>query len=131
VLHDYFRASSVAAVQARMNVDDDSPLTAFDGEDLKNLDPTSVLGQFVRRAGHQGDTDIGTDLIWPADPTEWEGPWVVVLDDETRDTLAGITTDELPALAQPDIVLEPAQRLVALAARARDAGEPLFCWISL
>jgi hypothetical protein len=124
LLHDYFRAPSAEAVRARMDGDDGSPLAGFDGEDLKNLDPALLL---PRLAGPAAEHGAGTDLIWPEDPTEWDGPWVVAVDDRTRDALAGITADQVA----DEELREPARRLIALAGRARAAGDGLFCWMSL
>jgi hypothetical protein len=145
LLADYFRAPSVAAAQQQLTEQDGgSPLGVFDGENLKNLDPTVILGQFVALAtGRPYSVDlIATNLIWE-DPSS-EGPWVTVFDDRVRDTLAGISADRLPALAEQWATIEEfhgqvepphlravAEQLMALASRAREAGEPLFCWMSL
>ena len=145
MLTDYFRAPSVAAAQQQFTAHDGaSPLDAFDGADLKNLDPTLILGQFVALATDRPfSVDlIETNLIWEGPSSE--GPWVIVFDDQVRDTLAGVSADRLPALTEQWATIEEfhgqiepphlravAEQLMALASRAREAGEPLFCWLSL
>ncbi|MFH8379328.1 hypothetical protein ACH4E7_00035 [Kitasatospora sp. NPDC018058] len=71
------------------------------------------------------------------------GPWVTELDDATRDALAGVPDARVPeavaqwALAEewggadPADLLPLAEELIALARRARTAGERLYCWICL
>jgi hypothetical protein len=69
---------------------------------------------------------------------------VVVLDDQTRDTLAGLPADRLPGVAArwagikefhggagPARLQTVIEALIELAGRARAAGEPLFCHMSL
>ena len=155
VLTDYFRAPSVAAVQEEMTRRDGGPLfcagtgPAFDGVELKHVDPSVVLGQLVAFAtGTAWDPDLVKDrLIWPEGgehDTEYQGPWVVVIDDRTRDTLAGVPAqrmtdlvrrwagiEEWDGLADADNLPETVEQLTALAARARDSGESLYCWMSV
>ncbi|MEV7600412.1 hypothetical protein AB0O91_23860 [Kitasatospora sp. NPDC089797] len=71
------------------------------------------------------------------------GPWVTELDDATRDALADAADDRIPEAvrrwaeaeewggADPADLLPSAEQLVALARRARAAGERLYCWICL
>ncbi|WP_433385055.1 hypothetical protein ACQPZX_06390 [Actinoplanes sp. CA-142083] len=133
-LYDYFRAPTVDAVRQRMDADSSSPLPAFDGDDFKSMDPSVVLGELVAVATGQpwSTTLVGDSLIWPADPAEHEGPWVTVLGDEARDTLAAIPASRFAELAAQwagtgDVI----ERIVALAGRARDNDESLFCWMAL
>jgi hypothetical protein len=156
VLTDYFRAPSVAAVQEQMAqrdggplVSEDSQSSAFDGVELKGVDPAVTLG---RLAAFAMDTAYSSDLfedrlIWPEggeQDTEHLGPWVVALDDRTRDTLAGVPAQRVPDLAERWAAIEEfrgvitvdglrsaVEQLTALAGRARDSGESLYCWISL
>jgi hypothetical protein len=74
VLTDYFRAPSVAAVLEQMAERDGGPLvsegsesSAFDGVELKSIDPPVALGRLVAFAM---DRDYSSDLvndrlIWP------------------------------------------------------------------
>ena len=84
--------------------------------------------------GPQGPED--EDDLWAT------GPWVSVLDDAVRDSLAADDTDlarvvaewtraeELVGWAVED--LRPlAEELIGLARRARDRGERLYCWVCL
>ncbi|MEU8241258.1 hypothetical protein AB0C07_23685 [Actinoplanes missouriensis] len=151
VLYDYFRAPSVAAVRAHMDENEaDSPLLGdFDGLALKTIDPSVILGQLVAFAmGREWGTDLVDDrLAWPEngeqDP-EHEGPWVTVLDDRVRDVLAGIAADRVPELAErwaaveefggfadADYLREVITDFTALATRAREQGESLYCWMTL
>jgi hypothetical protein len=139
LLADYFRAPDVAAAQEHLTDHDGaSPLDTFDGADLKNLDPTMHLSRLLAlMTGRPYSLDLAvSNLVWEHPSSE--GPWVVVFDDEVRDTLAGIPAGRLPDLAaqwaaalEAHDLLGPAQQLTGLATRARDAGEPLFCWMAL
>lgn len=151
VLFDYFRASGEAEVRRHMDENDAfSPVPAtFDGIELKTIDPSVILGQLVAFAiGQEWSTDLVDErLIWPEggeqDVTH-QGPWVSVLDDVTRDTLAGIpaecvpdlaerwaTVEEFGGFADPEFLRDVVADLAALAARAREHGESLYCWMSL
>ena len=143
-LFDYFRAPAVDAVRQQMDADATRPLATFDGADIKNIDPTVVLGQLIAFATGRPWTPslAGDTLIWPADPSDHEGPWVVVLADETRDALATIPAAQIPDLAErwatidelttdPDALRPVIERFTALAAQARDHHESLFCWMAL
>jgi hypothetical protein len=61
---------------------------------------------------------------------------VVVLDDQTRDTPAGLAArwagiEEFHGDADPARLRTVVEALIELAGRARAAGEPLFCHMSL
>jgi hypothetical protein len=151
VLFDYFRAPGEAEVRRHMDENDAfSPVPApFDGIELKTIDPGVILGQLVGFAtGQQWSTDLVDDrLIWPEggeQDTEHEGPWVTVLDNRTRDVLAGIPSDRVPELAEQwsaveefggfadqEFLREVVAGFTALATRAREHGESLYCWICL
>jgi hypothetical protein len=156
VLTDYFRAPGVAAVQEQMAARDGGPLvsqdsqsSAFDGVELKGIDPAVTLGRlvaFVMDTTYSSEL-VNDRLIWPEggeQDTEHMGPWVVILDDQTRDTLAGVAAQRVPDLAERwteieefggmftvDGLRSSVEQLTALARRARDSGESLYCWISL
>ncbi|MFG2109946.1 hypothetical protein [Micromonospora chersina] len=130
VLYDYFRAADDAAAVRLMDELDGGPVAvsgdgpAVDAIDLKGIDPAVVLGQlvsFVRGADWRVDT-IVSGLLWSGD--EQEGPRLVSIDCATRDTLASIDDAQVPGLP----VIE---QIAALARRARDAGENLYCWCCL
>jgi hypothetical protein len=156
VLYDYFRAPSVAVVRRELAERDSRPLvvaspesSGFDGAELKGVAYAVVLGQLIAFATDQPWSPelIGDRLIWPEDgeqDAQYDGPWVVVLDDQVRDTLAGIPPQRLSELAEHRPGLAPftgaaspadlrsaADVLVGLAARARTAGESLYCWMGL
>ena len=151
VLFDYFRAPGEAEVRQHLDENDAfSPVPAtFDGIELKTIDPAVILGQLVGFViGRQWSTELVNDrLIWPVDgeqDTAHEGPWVSVLDNRTRDVLADIPADRVPELAEqwstveefggfadPEFLRDVVADFTALAARARENGESLYCWISL
>ncbi|MFD8701204.1 hypothetical protein ACFV1W_01095 [Kitasatospora sp. NPDC059648] len=130
---------------------------AFDGVMAKGVDPAVLLGQFVAairaepwRADLVGQKPVwpttappGRDGPWDEDDPWASGPWVVELDDAARDALAEARDDRIPAAvarwaeaeewggADPAQLLPLAEGLIALARRARTAGERLYCWICL
>ncbi|GLW29420.1 hypothetical protein [Actinoplanes regularis] len=151
VLYDYFRAPSVAEVRRHMDENDASspvPVT-YDGIELKAIDPDVVLGKLVAFAiGQEWSLDLVNErLIWPEngeqDP-EFEGPWASRLEDRARDVLADIPADRVSELAtrwaaveefhgygDPEFLREVVADFIALAARAREHGESLYCWSCL
>ncbi|MFF0411840.1 hypothetical protein ACFYUY_15520 [Kitasatospora sp. NPDC004745] len=156
VLTDYFRAPDAAAVVRELErTDGGSP--EFDGVRAKRIDPTVLLGQLVAavrqepwRAGLVTETPVWptAPLPGPGGPADeddpWAtGPWVTELGDDVRDALAGAGDERLPPAvavwavaeewggADPAELLPVAEELVALAGRARAAGERLYCWICL
>ena len=153
VLYDYFRAPSVTAVLQQMELREGGPLVsaddaAFDGVELKGIDPPVALGQLIGFVTDRPwDASLVSDrLIWPAGDAadEHMGPWVVALDDPARDALAGIPAERVPALAERWARIEefgglvPAADLgavladlIGLAGRARRESDSLFCWICL
>jgi hypothetical protein len=156
VMYDYFRAPSVAAVQEQMVLLDGGPLvregsesSPFDGVELKLVDQAVALARLI---GFVTDEPLTTGLvndrlIWPEggeQDTEYMGPWVALLTGRSRDVLAGIPAQRIPEFAQrwagieefsgfapADFLASVVESLGALARRACDAGESLYCWISL
>jgi hypothetical protein len=150
VLYDYFRAPGVADVRREMDQSTYSPVPeTFDGIELKSLDPSVILGKLIGFATGQewSPALVGERLIWPEggeQDMEHEGPWVTVLGDQARDVLAGIPADQIPGLAErwatveelygdgdPEFLGEVVAEFTALAERARQHGESLYCWMSL
>ncbi|TCC00185.1 hypothetical protein E0H26_00295 [Micromonospora zingiberis] len=151
VLYDYFRAVDDATAVQLMADLDGGPVVTVDGRpgidaiDLKGIDPAVTLGQLVAlaRGVPWQDDLVGERLLWNAGE---EGPWLTSLDDTTRDTLASITPAQLPELSAgwgrteelawdgplPADQMQPVvEAVAALARRARDAGESLYCWCCL
>jgi hypothetical protein len=73
-----------------------------------------------------------------------DGPWIVQLSEELRDALADAQASRLPVVAERWVrteefwdqatateVLPFLGEVTALAGRARQAGERLYCWICL
>ncbi|MFG2913396.1 hypothetical protein ACGF0D_10960 [Kitasatospora sp. NPDC048298] len=130
---------------------------SFDGVAAKGVDPDVVLGQLLAAVlGEPWHVDLVTETaVWPtttppgpsglADEDDpWAtGPWVTELGGATRDALAGVPDDRIPEVvarwaeaeewdgADPADLLPLAEELIALARRARAAGEQLYCWICL
>ncbi|MEU4563173.1 hypothetical protein AB0F72_32750 [Actinoplanes sp. NPDC023936] len=150
-LYDYFRAPGAAAIREHMDENEaDSPVPdTFDGIQLKTIDPSVILSQLIASAmGREWGTDLVDDrLVWPEDgeqDLEHEGPWVTALNDRCRDVLAGITADRVPELAEQwatveefggygdaDYLRDVITDFVALAIRARERGESLYCWMTV
>ncbi|ARF81577.1 hypothetical protein HS99_0004885 [Kitasatospora aureofaciens] len=162
VMTDYFRAADAAVVRRVLEAaDGGSPLLgpqrALDGVEAKGLDPTVVLGQLVaavRQVPWAVDL-VGDTPVWPATPPPgrdgpededdpWlTGPWVFELDAGTRDTLAAIPDEDIPAVAarwaraeelhgaSAESLCPVVGDLAGLARRARVAGDLLYCWTCL
>jgi hypothetical protein len=73
-----------------------------------------------------------------------DGPWIVQLSEELRDALADAQPSRLPTVAEQWVrteefweqpptteVLPFLGEVTALARRARQAGERLYCWVCL
>ncbi|GAA3000029.1 hypothetical protein [Actinokineospora diospyrosa] len=151
VLTDYFRAADAGVVVRYLELSEAaSPVGEFDGVQAKSVDPDVVLGQLVAAALGGSYEDLDSRPVWPTSPPPtdvpeegdpWaEGPWVSELDAPVRDALAGVS--DVAAVTAvwveaEEVFGEAAEwepfvaELVALARRARDAGESLFCWVCL
>jgi hypothetical protein len=148
VRYDYFRAPSATDVRRHMDENDaSSPVPAtFDGVELKTIDPSVALGMLIAFAtDKEWSVDLVNErLIWPEGgehDTEYGGPWANSLDDRVRDVLAGIPADHVSTLAKRwatieefngridlDLLCEVIAEFTALAVRARENGESLYCW---
>jgi hypothetical protein len=146
VLYDYFRApdrSTAAAVLERVGGPMGGPdAPVLDAVDGKGFEPTVML-----RTLHSLLTEVPGDEL----PMEElvatggeDGPWIWQLSEELRDTLAGAPPGRLQVVAEPWVrteefweqataaeVLPFLGEVTALARRARQAGEGLYCWICL
>ncbi|MER7005311.1 hypothetical protein ABT297_20005 [Dactylosporangium sp. NPDC000555] len=149
VLYDYFRAADDASATKLIENLDGGPAGAgnsatADAIDLKGIDPTVMLAQlvcFVRGVEWSVDV-IEEHLVWSRN--ESAGPWVFSIGDDVRDTLASITEAQMPGLSArwgrteelawdgplPDDAMLPViEQISALARRARDAGDHVYCWV--
>jgi hypothetical protein len=153
MLNDYFRASDAETVAKLMIELDGGPVAPAvpDAVDGKNLDPVMVLGQLLAFAldAPSASRLVTMDLVWPAgaeDDGDYMGPWVADIGTRARDTLADITEDRMPGLAQrwagidelspfsdmsPELMLSFLRQFVGLARTAREAGDTIYCWMSL
>ncbi|MDG4759169.1 hypothetical protein [Micromonospora sp. WMMD710] len=152
VLYDYFRAKDDAAAVRLMKDFEGGPFAvsrggiAVDAVDLKGIEPTVTLGKlvsFVRQVDWEVSL-VDLELLWSED--EQDGPWLMSLDRATRDTLASISNAQVLELSaqwgrieelawsgplSDDEMLPVIEKVAALAQRARDAGEDLYCWCCL
>ncbi|MFE9204293.1 hypothetical protein [Micromonospora sp. NPDC007230] len=152
VLFDYFRAKDDAAAVRMMEDLGGGPAAASgdgaaaDAIDLKGIEPAVTLGKlvsFVRGVDWEVNL-VDLNLLWSAD--DQEGPWLVSLDRATRDALASINDGQVRELSArwgrieelawsgplPEDEMSPViEEVAALARRARDAGEDLYCWCCL
>jgi hypothetical protein len=158
-LYDYFRAPDDAAVTAACRASDgSSPVDVgprFDGLSLKRID-VDALGALLTVVNHGRPVPVTAGTVWPADPApatreDWRalphdapwitGPWTEALApaavdvlagvDDARVTEIGLAWAEAIAMDRPDPLIRVAGDLVALARRARRAGEVLYLWASL
>ncbi|MEU3457406.1 hypothetical protein ABZ671_27950 [Micromonospora sp. NPDC006766] len=152
VLYDYFRAKDDATAVKLMDGLSGGPAVAGRGDgsvdaiDLKGIEPSVTLGNLVSLVrGVDWEVNlVGLQLLWSAN--EQEGPWLMSLDRATRDTLASINDAQLLELSArwgrseelawdgplpEDQMLPVIREIAALAQRARNAGEDLYCWCCL
>lgn len=156
VLVDYFRAPNGEAALRLLDEGDGVPrgpatVAGLDALDAKGIDPHVALDELVGLilcVPWSVDL-IQTRLVWPPEETSrvpedspWNtGPWLEELDDRIRDALAEADDHALPSVAEKWVRIEepgadadtaPALRfiesLVALARRARQANDHLYCW---
>lgn len=144
VLFDYFRAPDASTAAAVLDqLGGPIGLDELDVVDGKGIDPEVMM-----RTLQSLLTGIPYDeLPWGemlAMTPDLEGPAVEWLTVELRDALADAEVDRLPGVAErwvhteefwdrwtaPD-VLPFLYEVTALARRARQAGELLYCWCSL
>jgi hypothetical protein len=147
VLFDYFRApdaSTAAAVLDRVGgpttPDPDAPV--LDAVAGKGFEPDVMM-----RTLQSLLTGVPYDELPEAELVAMEGedgPWIQQLSEELRDALADAPAGRLPAAAERWVRTEefweqpPAAEVLpflvavtALARRARQAGERLYCWSCL
>jgi hypothetical protein len=147
VLFDYFRApdaSTAAAVLERLGGPRDLEAPPLDAVAGKGFEPAVMLRKLQSLL-----TGVPYDQLPEAEvellAMEGEdGPWIVQLSEELRDALADAQPSRLPAVAEQWVRTEefweqpPAAEVLpflgevtALARRARQADERLYCWICL
>jgi hypothetical protein len=147
VLYDYFRApaaSTAAAVLERVGGPMGGPdAPVLDAVDGKGFDPEVMLRTLQSLlTGVPYDELPWGEMLAMSD--DGDGPWIMQLSEELRDTLADAQASRLPAVAQQWVrteefwdqataaeVLPFLGEVTAMARRARQAGERLYCWSSL
>jgi hypothetical protein len=145
VLFDYFRApdaSTAAAVLERLGGPRDPDAPLLDAVAGKGFEPEVMLRKLQSLL-----TGVPYEALPEAELLAMEGedgPWIVQLSEELRDALADAQASRLPAVAERWVrteefwdqattaeVLPFLGEVTALARRARQAGERLYCWICL
>jgi hypothetical protein len=145
VLFDYFRApdaSTAAAVLERLGGPQDPDWPVLDAVAGKGFEPEVMM-----RTLQSLLTGIPYDQLPSGDLLAMEGadgPWIEQLSQELRDALADAPAGRLPAVAERWVrteefwdgataaeVLPFLGEVTALARRARQAGERLYCWMCL
>ena len=145
VLFDYFRApdaSTAAAVLERLGGPRDPDAPLLDAVAGKGFEPEVMLRKLQSLL-----TGVPYEELPEAELLAMEGedgPWIVQLSEELRDALADAQASRLPAVAERWVrteefwdqattaeVLPFLGEVTALARRARQAGERLYCWICL
>jgi hypothetical protein len=147
VLFDYFRApdaSTAAAVLERLGGPRDPEAPPLDAVAGKGFEPAVMLRKLQSLLpGVPYDQLPEAEVELLAMEGE-DGPWIVQLSLELRDALADAQPSRLPAVAEQWVRTEefweqpPAAEVLpflgevtALARRARQADERLYCWICL
>ncbi|WP_436773130.1 hypothetical protein [Yinghuangia sp. YIM S09857] len=156
VLFDYYRAPDAAAALRALERDGGPKgrgapgQPVFDAMDAKGIDFAVMLVPLVDAvAGTVTDftapDSLDFVLVWPAgdaaaatpeDPSGDEGVLIAELGQRTRDALADADDTRLPEFAArwgraaglDGDLTGLAADFVALARRARDAGDRLYCW---
>jgi hypothetical protein len=147
VLYDYFRApdaSTAAAVLERVGGPMGGPdAPVLDAVDGKGIDPEVMMRTLQSLLTEVPDDELpwGEMLAMSDDAN---GPWIMQLSEELRDALADAQASRLPAVAEQWVrteefwdqataaeVLPFLGEVTAMARRARQAGERLYCWSSL
>jgi hypothetical protein len=145
VVFDYFRApdaSTAAAVLERLGGPRDPDAPLLDAVAGKGFEPEVMLRKLQSLL-----TGVPYEELPEAELLAMEGedgPWIVQLSEELRDALADAQASRLPAVAERWVrteefwdqattaeVLPFLGEVTALARRARQAGERLYCWICL
>jgi hypothetical protein len=148
VLFDYFRApdaSTAVAVLDRVGgpmAGPDAPV--LDAVDGKGYEPAVMMGKLQSLLTGVPYEELPSEELELLAMEGEDGPWIVQLSEELRDALADAQLGRLPAVAEQWVRTEefweqpPAAEVLpflgevtALARRARQAGERLYCWICL
>ena len=147
VLFDYFRApdaSTAAAVLERLGgpttPDPDAPV--LDAVAGKGFEPEVMLRKLQSLLTGVPYEELSEAELVAAEGED--GPWIVQLSEELRDALADAQASRLPVVVERWVrteefwdqatateVLPFLDEVTALAGRARQAGERLYCWICL
>jgi hypothetical protein len=149
VLHDYYRAPDRSTAATTLEIPPvrvlkraDEPV--FDAVDGKGIDPIVMLTTLQSLlTGVPYDELPQADFVDVAVGGE-DGPWITELPAQLRDALADsddgrlrdtaqqwVRTEEFGLPTSADDVLPFLREFIALARRARDRGELLYCWSCL
>jgi hypothetical protein len=145
VLFDYFRApdaSTAAAVLERLGGPRDPDAPLLDAVAGKGFEPEVMLRRLQSLLTGVPYDELPEGQLLAMEGAD--GPWIVQLSEELRDALADAQPSHLPTVAEQWVrteefwdqataaeVLPFLGEVTALAGRARQAGERLYCWICL
>ena len=145
VLFDYFRApdaSTAAAVLERLGGPRDPDAPLLDAVAGKGFEPEVMLRKLQSLLTGVPYEELSEAELVAAEGED--GPWIVQLSEELRDALADAQASRLPVVVERWVrteefwdqattaeVLPFLGEVTALARRARQAGERLYCWICL
>lgn len=149
ILFDYFRApdaSTAAAVLERAGgpttPDPDAPV--LDAVVGKGFEPAVMMRKLQALLTGVPYDDLPEGELELLATAGEDGPWIAQLPQELRDALADAQPSRLPVVAEQWVRTEefweqpPAAEVLpflgevtALARRARQAGERLYCWMCL
>jgi hypothetical protein len=145
VLFDYFPApdaSTAAAVLERFAGPRDPDAPPMDAVVGKGFEPAVMMVRLQSLLTGTSYDELPTVELVAMEGED--GPWIEQLSEELRDALADVQPSRLPAVAEQWVRTEefwnqPAAaevlpflgEITALARRARQADERLYCWICL
>jgi hypothetical protein len=146
VLFDYFRAPD-ASTAAAMLERSGGPMGGPDAPVLDAVDGKGIDPEVMMRKLQSLLTDVPYDQLPSGELLAVggeDGPWIYQLSEELRDGLADAQGSRLPAVAERWVrteefwdqatateVLPFLGEVTAMARRAQQAGERLYCWMSL
>jgi hypothetical protein len=141
VLTEYYRAvDDASALRALTNGPQAAGLPTVE---LKNTDPTVILGKFVAIVRKvEWSSDLTADKLISAESSD--GPWITAIGNGARDTLAGVPTaehtqlgaawsgvEELGGMLSADDCRDMIAKLTSLAREAAAKDQRLYCWVCL
>jgi hypothetical protein len=150
VLYDYFSAPSDEAASATINriggpgrlSDDTPPLPPFDTMPTRGIDPIVLLGQLEALLTDRDFAEVLSRRCTPLATVDDGAKMVMALSEELQTALADADDERIAAVSgqwsqfadfwerpDPAELASWVSELAALARRALDRSERLYCWI--